>query len=146
VKHRCKDCKAEDRQGKPLDAPYQGPRCYRHHLQWRSGQRELAAGKRRANTYGITPERYQALLAVQGGGCAICSRKPGKRRLAVDHDHSCCPGKTSCGYCVRGLLCWTCNKYLEHIRDDPEVMQRGANYMQDPPASGVALTDTIQVS
>lgn len=62
--------------------------------------------------FGITVERYEEMLARQGGVCAICKRRPGKRRLAVDHDHSCCPGRRSCGKCVRGLLCKACNYQL----------------------------------
>lgn len=53
--------------------------------------------------YGITVEQYDRMLKMQRGKCAICSRVPAKLRLSVDHDHK--TGR------VRGLLCWTCNKY-----------------------------------
>jgi Recombination endonuclease VII len=134
---KCKDCKTEGRTGKPLDARYPGPRCLKHHRVFRKAQSERAAAKRRASAYGITPEQYEALLAVQGGGCGWCGRRPykGGRRLAVDHDHACCPGKTSCGYCIRGLLCWSCNKHLQHLGDDSEMVLRGYRYLEDPPAS-----------
>lgn len=66
--------------------------------------------------YNITLERYLEMLAEQGGVCAICKQpETAKRRtdgpvlLSVDHDHSCCPGKKSCGECVRKLLCHLCN-------------------------------------
>lgn len=59
--------------------------------------------------YGITLEQYQAMLVAQGGGCAICHKPPVDLPLCVDHDHACCPGKKSCGKCVRGLLCVYCN-------------------------------------
>lgn len=62
--------------------------------------------------FGITGDEYRALLAKQGGRCAICQRKPGKYRLSVDHDHECCPGARSCGKCIRGLLCGDCNQIL----------------------------------
>ena len=62
--------------------------------------------------YNMTPEAYSAMLERQGGVCAICGKKPGKRKLHVDHDHTCCPGKVSCGKCVRGLLCRGCNYNL----------------------------------
>lgn len=56
-------------------------------------------------TYQLDPQVYAALLEWQRGRCFICGRVPRSRRLAVDHDHSCCPGSVSCGRCVRGLLC-----------------------------------------
>ena len=62
--------------------------------------------------YNITVEQYDVLLESQGGACAICGRVPveGERRLAVDHDHACCPdGEKTCGKCIRGLLCVSCN-------------------------------------
>ncbi len=62
--------------------------------------------------YGLTPERYDEMLAAQGGVCGICGEPPGDKPLAVDHDHSCCPGQRSCGECLRGLLCPSCNLKL----------------------------------
>lgn len=62
--------------------------------------------------YGLTEENYQNLLDDQGGLCAIC-RRPPRKKLHVDHDHSCCPTKISCGKCIRGLLCSRCNSSLE---------------------------------
>jgi Recombination endonuclease VII len=64
------------------------------------------------NKFGITPEQYEAKLAEQGGGCAICGSPPKKIALHVDHDHSCCPGKYTCGKCLRGILCWPCNVFI----------------------------------
>jgi len=60
----------------------------------------------------ITSEQYEAMLSAQHGACAICERPETGRRLAVDHDKKCCPGKYSCGRCVRALLCRACNVRL----------------------------------
>lgn len=60
--------------------------------------------------YGITLADYDAMLAAQGGGCAICgSKKSGPKGFcfAVDHCH-----KTGA---VRGLLCNKCNSNLGWI-------------------------------
>ena len=63
--------------------------------------------------YNITARDYDQMFAEQHGRCRICKKQPTERRLHVDHDRSCCPGPTSCGKCVRGLLCVSCNSKLE---------------------------------
>jgi hypothetical protein len=97
-----------------------------------------AHGKRVQETYSITPGQYAQILAAQGGVCFICQRKPVAKRLACDHDHSCCPGPVSCGRCVRGLLCRSCNRdVLGHLKDDVAALQRAIDYLTDPPARAV---------
>jgi hypothetical protein len=77
---------------------------------------------------GLTAERVQALLEAQGGRCAIC---PSYLTVPhIDHDHSCCPGPKSCGECVRGLLCASCNHMLGKARDKPEVLEAAARYLR----------------
>lgn len=83
--------------------------------------------------YGITRERYALLLQQQGGVCAICGSKQvgGKRNLSIDHDRSCCPRLGSCGKCVRGLLCISCNARLGTVET---FTQRAQQYLAHPPA------------
>lgn len=72
-----------------------------------SPDRALAVRLRR---YRMTVEDLQRMEAEQGGECAICWAPP---PLDVDHDHACCPGDgQTCGHCVRGLLCRSCNVRL----------------------------------
>lgn len=78
--------------------------------------------------YGITPEAYGTMLADQGGACAIC-RVPQASRMAVDHDHKCCPSDVTCGTCIRGLLCWACNTALGQMEDDTERLRRAIDYL-----------------
>lgn len=134
----CKDCKAQGVTTKRA-AKYPGPRCTTHHLAKRNADRLKAAGRRVEKAYSVTTGLYAAILEAQNAGCGWCGRKPrkGGRRLAVDHDHACCPGPVSCGKCVRGLLCWTCNKFLQHLGDDPELVCQGAAYLLHPPAYAV---------
>jgi hypothetical protein len=80
--------------------------------------------------FSITIEDYEALLAAQGGGCAICSARPEGSEFAVDHDHACCPAKRKCcGKCVRGILCGWCNTALGMLRDDPERVRGALRYL-----------------
>jgi hypothetical protein len=68
------------------------------------------------NKYGLTWERYTEMLKAQGFACGICGKRAsGDRLLSVDHAHDCCPGKKSCGECVRGLLCVRCNALLHAL-------------------------------
>ena len=49
----------------------------------------------------------------------------------IDHDHACYPDeKASCGRCVRGLLCLSCNTTLGLIERKLELAQA---YLGSPP-------------
>ena len=87
--------------------------------------------------YNITPEQYDAMLESQHGVCRICKQseilvdKNGVvMSLAVDHDHSCCPGPTTCGECIRGLLCYRCNIALGMLEDDVTLLLRSIMYLR----------------
>lgn len=130
----CKDCEP----GSKRPSPHPGPRCTTHHRARRQKTRDDAWARRLKATYNLTPEQYWQLYKAQGGRCALCQRATGaSRRLAVDHDHSCCAGPVSCGKCVRGLLCGTDNKMLGHFRDDAAAFLRAAAYLDNPPAKAV---------
>jgi hypothetical protein len=74
-------------------------------------------------TYGVSADDVDAMLAAQGGGCAICGRVPERlASLHLDHDHE-------HGH-LRGLLCNGCNQGLGLFRDDPELLVGAARYLR----------------
>lgn len=108
--------------------------CYSSKHKERSNDESYTDGRkeyRLINYYGLTQQQYNELLVGQGGGCAMCGKSPEEngRALAVDHDHSCCPGKKTCGKCVRGLLCSNHNAMLGYANDDTNILRRAINYL-----------------
>lgn len=92
--------------------------------------RRCQASNRMKAKYGIDLDEYEARLAAQGGTCALCPAAPTTgRRLAIDHDHACCPGEASCGNCIRGLLCPNHNRALGLFQDDDAALILGAEYI-----------------
>lgn len=85
------------------------------------------------NLYNISLEDYDKLLVFQNYRCGVCKRHvdelPGV--LQVDHDHACCPGKKSCGNCIRGLLCNSCNGGLGLFNDDADRLFAALTYLQE---------------
>lgn len=80
--------------------------------------------------FGLTEAGYIALLERQAGVCAICATPPDYgKRLAVDHDHRCCPGVETCGECIRGLLCSGCNTGIGLLGDDADRLTAAAAYL-----------------
>ena len=119
----CKDCGSTRR---AMAGP--GPRCA---TCWRAERKRRAAAghdKMTQRVYGLPPGAYAALLAAQGGVCAICLVANGKtKRLAVDHDHR--TGEP------RGCLCGPCNQMIGRL--GPEALARALVYLDQPPARAV---------
>lgn len=109
----------------------------RRRMEWRDKNydRDFDAHLRRK--FGITLEQYNAMLAEQGGVCAICGDPPTiqsgiskghkqgrqtKPRLVVDHDHA--TGK------IRGLLCIPCNRGIGFLKDDPVIVRFALKYLE----------------
>lgn len=129
----CKDCGSYTRKVTPP-----GPRCATCHREEKKRLSKAAHTRRTKSRYGLKPGQYDEILDAQGGVCYLCRRANGAtKRLAIDHDHKCCPGKKSCGACVRGLLCGPCNDVLAIARDDPAYFWRAVAYLSSPPAKAV---------
>jgi hypothetical protein len=75
--------------------------------------------------YGLTLEDYDAMLAAQGGVCAICSgADPGRgyKYFSVDHDHL--------TGAVRELLCHQCNVMIGNAKDKVENLESAIRYLK----------------
>lgn len=106
-----------DKAGKP--AAYCRP-CQRSYNRERSLQR----------SFGLTWDEYELMLACQEDRCYLCRRLPRKTALAVDHNHK--TGE------IRGLLCRVCNhRMLGAAKEDPALLRKAADYLEDPPAKEV---------
>lgn len=87
-----------------------------------------------ARRYGLTARQLKSMYDKQENRCAICDRTQEKRKLSVDHDHSCCSGETSCGKCVRALICNPCNVALGMMKDNAATLRRAADYLENFPS------------
>lgn len=136
----CKQCRAE-RTGKidPDRKRYQSEYDFMTVVEAHRNAADVARNYYLEKNYSITSATYAEMLASQGGGCAICGQTPAETggsafrqpsRLAVDHDHQCCEGHTSCGRCIRGLLCGRCNTAIGHFGDDPALLASALRYLQ----------------
>jgi Recombination endonuclease VII len=103
--------------------------------QRRNDPERMVANIRKAK-YNVTREWFDAKMIEQKRKCAICRKEEigtyrGKiKSLAVDHDHSCCSGKKSCGRCVRGLLCQRCNRALGMLLESIPILKNAIRYLR----------------
>lgn len=142
----CCDCAAlpdDERPARPrpIASGIRKPRCDTHTRAKAKASKAAQRQRYEASQYGLPPGFYESLYRQQGGRCAWCNLADGgSKKLAIDHDHTCCAGKESCGKCVRGLLCGVCNQFLGYrMRDNPEAIRRGARYLDNPPAQQLYL-------
>ena len=80
--------------------------------------------------YGVTPDEFLETWEAQKGKCVICEDSlpdllvyEGRRRgYAIDHNHE--TGE------FRGILCTSCNSVLGLAGDNPEILERAADYLK----------------
>jgi len=84
--------------------------------------------------YGIDQAQFDKMLSDQNNSCAICFTRVTESSRTVnfyiDHDHACCPGHKSCGKCIRGLLCNSCNTTLGFVKDSVETLEAMISYLR----------------
>lgn len=122
--YTCKQC------GSDLPKTRQGRRAYCSDPckeAWNYWDRRAKHRERWLKKYDMTVAEYDAMLAAQGGGCAICGStdpkgRAGSRYFHVDHCHS--TGQ------VRGLLCAPCNLGLGAFRDQPDLLISAIDYLK----------------
>ena len=97
----------------------------------KTAERNRAHGRRYnlKSKFGLTLERWEAILIRQSGRCYLCE-EPLVGVIHVDHDRSCCSGSKSCGSCVRGLADQLCNQGIGQFRDDPARLRKVADNLE----------------
>ena len=98
-------------------------KAYQAEYRSRPGRKRAMRDLYYRRTYGLTADEIDAMLAAQGGACAICHAVP--KRLAsmhLDHDHE-------AGH-LRGLLCLSCNQGIGKFRDSPALLRAAADYLE----------------
>ena len=75
--------------------------------------------------YGVGIEVFDAILASQGGVCAVCKKV--KPVFCLDHNHKTLK--------IRGVICLNCNlRVIGGARDNDELLVNGAEYVLHNPA------------
>lgn len=93
--------------------------------------KKILKGHELKHKHNINLDAYNELFEKQSGKCVGCLKTQTNRMLCVDHDHKCCPGKRSCGKCIRGLLCHKCNSILGYCSDSILVLQNLIQYLKN---------------
>lgn len=107
------------------------PRSEESKAKARAYSREYHKAYNRYRFYKLMPIDIAVRLWYQGFRCPICEREISVDECVVDHDHSCCPGRASCGKCIRGLLCRNCNEGLGNFKDNPISLWRAFMYLAE---------------
>ncbi len=91
---------------------------------WMKANPEKRHGYHLKQRFGISSKDYLALLAEQGGGCAICGKRPEEeaRRLAIDHNHTTME--------IRAILCNNCNTLIGHSLESTEILHKAIAYLE----------------
>lgn len=105
---------------------------YKSHKEWVDNNKETVREYRakdpwtltkRCRRHNISVEEFWSLYENQDGTCPVCDTAIKAEDSAIDHNHK--TGK------VRGILCKTCNRALGLLKDSPNNLKRGAEYLKE---------------
>src|SRR5271157_4351867 len=117
--HRCKTCKADERQAR-MDA---NPELYKARAKARYEQdTDRFRNNQLKYEYGITLERKRTMYEEQKGLCGLCNKPLPKdfRKACVDHNHETDQ--------PRSLLHRRCNTIVGYEETDPGILSRAIDY------------------
>ncbi len=85
--------------------------------------------------YKITLEDYNLMLEIQNykcanPGCKVKFNSGIGTKPCLDHDHHCCKGESTCGKCLRSILCESCNHGIGKFKDDIEKLKGAIDYLE----------------
>lgn len=83
---------------------------------------------KRLRIFHISKEQFEQRMEDQEWKCLIC-KSDLHSNFNIDHDHSCCDGRYSCGNCIRGILCGNCNRGLGMFKDNKEHLAQAIKYL-----------------
>lgn len=89
--------------------------------EWNKTHPEQRRATHLKRKYGLTPTEYAEMVVAQDARCGICRKA--KPSLVVDHDHD--TGR------VRGLLCRTCNAAIGQLGDNPKLLRRALEWLEE---------------
>lgn len=99
----------------------------------RTHRRKREPAERFRDAHGCWIEEDRAAMwEAQDGQCYLCGKRmdPGKEKIDIDHDHSCCPKGRSCRTCRRGLAHHRCNVVIGWAYEDPMMLRRMADALE----------------
>jgi hypothetical protein len=94
---------------------------------------EAQKGDRKRSTRTRKAHLVNDLYNTQDGKCYLCGDPldlENRRKVHLDHDHSCCPLGSGCWICRRGLACDRCNFLIGWADDDPQRLRRIADNLE----------------
>lgn len=126
--------KLEGREMRPLNErlPCPLPGCGESYTPRRGSRGVCRKHSSEMSRFSLTKATLLALYSNRSCWNPGCSQN---ENLHLDHDHSCCPdgkfagSKKSCGQCVRGWLCSSCNISLGMLQENPRRIRGLLDYL-----------------
>lgn len=90
---------------------------------WQRENPEKVRSRELKKKYGLSVEKFNAMLSDQGGACKICKKQAQKNKnLSVDHCHT--------SNRIRGIICQPCNMALGMVKDNVGVLRSMIAYVE----------------